>query len=118
MDPARDKRHSQRHRCSLPIELRRYGSSYPLRGATSDLSPRGCYVSLSSALAVGTLVDVVLWVGDTKLAFRGTVRTADVNVGNGIDFTGITDEQRTRLQRYLDEIQARPAASSDIIFWK
>jgi hypothetical protein len=106
MDHAGDKRHFQRYYCSLSIELRRYGSSYPLRSTTSALSVGGCYVNLTSALRVGTPVDVVLWVGETKLAFRGTVRSADSNLGNGIAFTGMTDEQRTQLRHHLDEIKA------------
>jgi hypothetical protein len=69
------------------------------------LSPGGCYANLATTLTVGTVMDLVLWAGDTKLAFRGTIRSVD-RMGNGIDFTGMTAEQRTRLQRYLDEIKA------------
>jgi hypothetical protein len=108
MDPAGGKRHFQRHYCSLSIELRRSGYSYPVRSTTSALSAGGCYVNLTSALRVGTPVDVVLWVGETKLAFRGMVRSADSKLGNGIIFSGMTDEQRTCLQSYLDEIKAPP----------
>ncbi len=112
MDSAHGMRRSQRRHCSLPIELRREGSSYPLTSTASDLSPHGCYVSLTSALAVGTVVDVALWAGDTKLAFLGIVRSADATVGNGLDFTGMTDRLRARLQHYLDDIKA-PAARAD-----
>ena len=104
MDPAR-KRRSQRRRCSLPIELRRDGILSPRRTTAMYLSLSGCYANLTPSLAVGTVMDLVLWAGDTKLAFRGNVRSAD-RVGNGIDFTGMTSEQRTCLQRYLDEIKA------------
>jgi PilZ domain len=109
MDPLRNKRRFQRYHCSLPIELLRYGNSYPLRSTTSDVCVGGCYVNLSSALRAGTPVDVVLWVGETKLAFQGMVRNADSNVGNGIAFTGMTDEQRSSLQRHLDQT-ATPTA--------
>lgn len=116
MDPARGaKRRSQRRHCSLPIELRRDGSSCPLRSTAMYLSPGGCYANLTPTLAVGTVMDLVLWASDTKLAFRGKVRSAD-RVGNGIDFTGMTDEQRTRLQRYLDEIKAPAEFSAPAAF--
>jgi hypothetical protein len=104
-----------RRHCAFPIQLRTEAISYPLISETSDLSPCGCYVRLLSTLPVGAVVDIVLWAGETKLSFQGTIRTADVNVGNGIDFTLITEEQRKQLLSYLDEIKA-PAASSDFIF--
>jgi hypothetical protein len=116
MDAAsREKRRFVRRHCKLPIELRTGTISYPLVAETSDISPCGCYVMLLSTLPVGAVLEIVLWAGETKLAFQATVRTADVNVGNGIDFTGITTEQQNRLLAYLDEIEA-PAASSDFIF--
>ena len=106
MDSARGAtRRSQRRHCSLPIELRRDGSFNPLRSTAMYLSPSGCYANLTPTLAIGTVMDLVLWASDSKLAFRGKVRSAD-RAGNGIDFAGMTDEQRTRLQRYLDEINA------------
>ena len=114
MNPACKKRRF--HRCphSLPIELRRDGSTYPFRSTATGLNAGGCYVTLTSSLAVGSQVDVVLWAGQTKLACRGMVRSAD-RVGNGIDFTGMTDEQRTCLQHYLDEIE-RSIIGRTVIF--
>jgi hypothetical protein len=111
----REKRRFVRRHCALPIELGTGGTSYPLTSETSDVSPCGCYVTLLSTLAVGAVLDIILWAGETRLAFQATVRTADVNVGNGIDFTGISAEQQNRLQSYLDEIKA-PVADSDFIF--
>ena len=101
MNSARNKRQFQRTHGSVPIELRHRG--VPLRSTASALSCGGCHVALASALPVGTAVDVVLWTGNVKLAFRGTIRNAD-GMGNGVEFTGITEEQRTRLQRYLQEV--------------
>lgn len=111
----KDKRRYVRRTASLPIELRAPGAAFPLIAESNDISPGGCYVRLMSTFAPGTKVDVVLWAGEARLAFPGTVITADVAVGNGIDFTGMTDEQRQQLKNYLDEIQA-PEAKSDIIF--
>jgi hypothetical protein len=111
----KEKRRYPRRSCALPIELRAPGAAFPLVAQTTDLSPGGCYVRLMSTFAVGTRVDLVLWAGETRLAFPGTVITADVAIGNGIDFTGMTEEQRQQLLSYLDEIKA-PEASSDIIF--
>lgn len=112
---SKDKRRYPRRHAALAIELRTQGSAFPIINQTSDLSPGGCYVNLLSTFPAGTKLDIVLWAGETRLSFPGTIITADANVGNGIDFSGMSDEQRTQLQNYLDEIQA-PDASSDIIF--
>ena len=111
----KEKRRYVRRSCALPIELRTPGAAFPMVAQSSDLSPGGCYIRLLSSFPPGTKVDVVLWAGNTRIAFPATVITADVNVGNGIDFTGMTDEQRKQLQDYLDEIKA-PEATRDIIF--
>ncbi len=113
MSPITNKRRFQRYNCPLPIELRRAGLSYPLRSTTSGLSVCGSYATLTSALAIGTVVDIVLWTGDTKLTFRGTVRTADAT-GNGIEFTGMKDEDRSCLQSYLDK--TNPPRVSGMLF--
>ena len=110
-----ERRRFVRRHCTLPIELRTIASPFPVINETNDLSLTGCYVRLLSTYQVGTKVDIVLWAGETKISFRGTVRTADANVGNGIEFTGMTDEQRKRLQDYLDAIDA-PTSKSDFIF--
>jgi hypothetical protein len=111
----KEKRRYVRRHCALAIELRKPGASFPLVNETTDVSPAGCYVRLMSTFPTGAQIDVVLWAGETKLSFPATVKTADVAVGNGIDFTGMTDEQRKQLLTYLDEIKA-PEATSDIIF--
>jgi len=113
--PHAEERRAGRRRCALPIELRTVASPFPLISETSDISVCGCYVTLLSTFRVGSQVDITLWTGDKKLTFRGTIKTADANVGNGIEFTGINEEQRTLLQRHLDETAA-PAAKSDFIF--
>jgi hypothetical protein len=110
-----EKRRYARRHCALPIELRTQSSSFPLKAETSDLSPCGCYISMLSTLPVGTVLDIVLWAGELKLSFQGTVKTADAAVGNGVEFTGISKEQAAQLGAYLDEIHA-PLANSDYIF--
>jgi hypothetical protein len=60
-------------------------------------------------------VDIVLWLDGVKLSFRGTVRTADTSFGNGLEFTGINEEQRSRVLAYLDAISP-VVAKSDSTF--
>jgi hypothetical protein len=111
-----EKRFCQRHRCELPIELWQDGYPHAFSGRTLDLSPFGCYASLTPTVPVGITVQIVLWVGSVKLTFGGRIRTNHLNMGNGIEFSEIDDEQCACLKRHLEEINAAPAESFDIVY--
>ena len=46
-------------------------------------------------------VEDVLWINDVKVSTGGVVVTRDLQVGNGIDFTDMTPEDRLRLEQFL-----------------
>jgi hypothetical protein len=108
-----NKRRFMRRHCTVPIELRTHETPFPLFCEATDISFGGCYVRLINSLRLDVDVDIVLCLDGVKLSFRGTVRTADTSVGNGIEFTGINEEQRSLLIAYLDVISA--TAKSDFI---
>jgi hypothetical protein len=55
-------------------------------------------------LAVATSLRVDLWMGEERLAPSAVVRTRDPGVGMGIEFTGLTEEQKKHFQAHLDQI--------------
>jgi hypothetical protein len=55
-------------------------------------------------LPVGTKLKLALWIDDVKLNVDGVVVTCDVQVGNGINFTGMSAEDSARLQQFLSAI--------------
>src|SRR6266545_1578457 len=68
MGPASEnKRRWLRRHCELPVEIRAQGAAYPIKCETTDVSPYGCYVTLMSTLPKGTVLNIVLWAGDTAL---------------------------------------------------
>lgn len=109
-----NRRRFVRRNCVIPVKLCVYGIHFPLFGEATDVSPGGCYFKSSCPLAVGVTMDVILWLGAGSLSFKGKVRTADAGLGNGIEFTGINEEQRSRLVAHLDAIA--PFAASGITF--
>lgn len=115
MGPAGEKRRCLRRHCTLPVEIRSQGDAYPIKSETTDVTPYGCYVALMTALPEGAVLDIVLWAGKTALRMRGKVATTDVNVGNGIEFTEVSDEMRSELAAYLEKIDAPPSDSGLII---
>ena len=114
MDASEKRRHVRR-RCGLPIEIRTTGSAFPIKSETTDVNSYGCYVTLLSALPVGAVMDIVLWVGETPLRMRGKVTTSDANVGNGIEFLNVTEEMRGQVAAYLEKIDA-PETGPGFIF--
>ena len=93
-----------RHKISFPLELRDERVNTPLRVNATDISGNGCYVETVMPLAVATSLRVDLWMGEERLTPSAVVRTRDPGVGMGIEFTGLTEEQKKRFQAHLDQI--------------
>jgi hypothetical protein len=55
-------------------------------------------------LAVATALKIDLWIGEEHVSTSALVRTRDPGVGMGIEFTGMPEETKLRLQAHLDEI--------------
>jgi len=101
-NPAEKRRHPRR-KVPIQIELHQEGVAAPLRTSTSETSLGGCYVETMFTFAVGTLLTVTLWLGDKKVMTECRVATCFPQVGNGIEFTGMSDDARGKLERFLVE---------------
>ena len=99
-----NRRKFARHKISYPLELRDERVNTPLRVNATDVSGNGCYVETVMPLAVGTALRVDLWMEEERLSPTATVRTRDPGVGMGIEFTGMTEEQKKRFQAHLDKL--------------
>ena len=99
-----NRRKFARHRISFPLELRDERVNMPLRVNATDISGNGCYVETVMPLAIATALRVDLWMDQEKLSPSAIVRTRDPGVGMGIEFTGLPDPMKQRLQAYLDKI--------------
>ena len=101
-NPAEKRRHPRR-KVPVQIELHLEGVAAPLRTATSETSLGGCYVETMFTFSVGTLLTMTLWLGDEKVMTECRVATCFPQVGNGIQFTGMSDDTRSKLERFLAE---------------
>jgi len=84
----------------VPVEIYLEGNDAPLRGATSDLSLHGCYIESIFPFALGTTLELKLQVNGTLLVIA-TVATCDPQVGNGLKFTSMLDEDVEELRTFL-----------------
>jgi hypothetical protein len=99
-----NRRKFARHKISFPLELRDERVNTPLRVNATDISGNGCYVETVMPLNVATSIRVDLWIEEERLSATAIVRTRDPGVGMGIEFTGLTDEAKKRVQTYLDRV--------------
>jgi c-di-GMP-binding flagellar brake protein YcgR len=97
-----ERRRFQRLPIAMQAELRVRGTELPIRVETADISAGGCYVEMAVTVDVGTALDVVLWLGHEKLVVRGRVVTRHPHFGNGIEFVGVSPDDRQKLQLFLD----------------
>jgi c-di-GMP-binding flagellar brake protein YcgR len=75
----------------------------PFRTTTSDISPGGCYVETMFALEIGTKLKIKLWLDSVTLSTAGIITTRHPQVGNGIQFTNIDNEDVRKLEQFLSD---------------
>jgi hypothetical protein len=107
--PRKERRRCPRSKVSIPIEFKPEGATVASRAETADLSLFGCYVEMSFTLAVGTKIDVILWVEDARLPTRALVVTNHPQFGNGIEFLDMSTEHQARLTQFLKACEERSA---------
>lgn len=99
-----NRRRFARHRISFPLELRDERVNTPLRVNATDISGNGCYVETVMPLPVATSLRVDFWIEEEHLTASAIVRTRDPGVGMGIEFTGMPEETKKRVQAHLDKV--------------
>jgi PilZ domain len=109
---ASNRRRWHRHKISLPLEIRDERISAPSRINATDVSGNGCYVESMLPLPLGTVLRLDFWLDSEHINITAVVRTCDPGVGNGIEFTGMPQEAKDRMQTYLDGINPQMGVSS------
>jgi hypothetical protein len=62
-------------------------------------------------LPIGTVLRLDFWLDSEHINISAVVRTCDPGVGNGIEFTGMPAETKSRMQGYLDTIDPQMRVS-------
>jgi c-di-GMP-binding flagellar brake protein YcgR len=100
-----ERRTDSRKEFAVKVELHVAEYEAPLRTKTVDLSANGCYLEMIFTLQVGTKVEITLSINDLKLKTEGVVITRNRQVGNGIQFTSMSAEDRAKLKQLLAAAQ-------------
>jgi PilZ domain len=100
----KNARRFPRLRAHFPFELRdERGAGSAMKTHAADISGRGCYVETLVPLPLGTPLSITFWIESDKIVTAGLVRSSDGGVGMGIEFTGLNDETKDRLQKHLEK---------------
>jgi len=108
-----EKRLHQRVDCNGGASLWPKGSTYPIHTQMKDISRGGVYVQSTTALPVGTDVQLKMNVEGIPVQTSGVVTTSHPLVGMGIAFQGITSEQQQDLDLALQALRAAPLPNID-----
>lgn len=98
------RRRYPRHKISFPLGLWEERAKAPVRISATDVSGSGCYIETILPLPVKTVLRADLYLPAQPINISAVVRTCDGGVGNGIEFTGLSNDGKQRLQDYLDGI--------------
>ena len=108
-----EKRAHQRLDCSGGVSVWPKGSSYPIHAQMEDISRGGVYVQSTTALPLGTEVQLRMNVQGILVETSGAISTSHPLVGMGIAFRGMTQEQQQNLDLALTALSAAPLLNID-----
>jgi len=80
-----------------------------------DISLGGCYVRMLLPLPIGTVVEIQIGTDGGEIKAKGTIKTADPALGNGIEFTEMASSCRLQLEQFLQTLPEVTAESDGII---
>jgi hypothetical protein len=103
-----NKRRSQRYKCEGSAEVRADGSDVRTWAIFTDVSLHGCYVEAQATYPVGTMLHMKLEANGIRLESKGSVRVMYPNLGMGIAFVEMSEENMSHLKRMLAAIM-RPS---------
>jgi hypothetical protein len=86
-----ERRRHPRKTIAVDVEIQLEGIAAPIRTMFT--------------LDMGTELKITLWINDVKVSTGGRVVTRFRNLGNGIEFTEMSLEDRSRLEQFLATAQ-------------
>jgi PilZ domain-containing protein len=103
-----DKRKSPRYRCQGSAHIREIATGVAIWTTFTDISLHGCYVEATTTYRPGVVLGLKLEANGYRIEATGEVRVAYPNLGMGISFTSMSEEDRERLRELVRSI-SRPS---------
>jgi hypothetical protein len=103
-----DKRKSPRYPCQGSAHIREIETGVAIWTTFTDISLHGCYVEATTTYPIGVMLALKLEANGFRVEATGEVRVAYPNLGMGISFNKMSDEDRERLRELVRSI-SRPS---------
>ena len=103
-----DKRRSPWYRCQGSAHVREIASGVAIWATFTDISLHGCYVEATTTYSVGVMLGLKLEANGFRVEATGEVRVTYPNLGMGVSFTNMPEEDRERLRELVRSI-SRPS---------
>ena len=98
---AKERRQHRRVQCRLGAELHIEGAESLARAEVTNISVGGCFVEMSTTVTEKSRLKLIVWINDTKLAFKGFVVNQRPGFGISVRFTEMSEDTREQLQRFI-----------------
>jgi PilZ domain-containing protein len=103
-----DKRKSPRYRCQGSAHIHEVDSGVAIWTTFTDISLHGCYVEATTTYRVGAVLGLKLEANGFRVEATGEVRVTYPNLGMGISFSKMSEQDRERLRELVRSI-SRPS---------
>jgi hypothetical protein len=103
-----DKRRSPRYRCQGSAHINEIDRAVAIWTTFTDISLHGCYVEATTTYRVGVMLGLKLEANGFRVEATGEVRVSYPNLGMGIAFTQMSEEDREHLRELVRSI-SRPS---------
>ena len=99
-----ERRRAPRYPFIADAEVTEIATDTKLNAKTSDLSIGGCFLDMLNPSPEGTEIQVRISHASTTFIARGRVVFVFPNMGMGVVFTSVEDNQLAALQKWLSEL--------------
>ena len=99
-----ERRRAPRYPFIAEAEVTEIASGTKLSAKTGDLSIGGCFLDMLNPSPEGTEIQVRISHANTTFTARGRVVFILPNMGMGVVFTRVEDDQLPALQKWLSEL--------------
>ncbi|MFZ2010988.1 MAG: PilZ domain-containing protein, partial [Candidatus Sulfotelmatobacter sp.] len=103
-----DKRRSPRYRCQGSAHIREIATGVAIWTTFTDISLHGCYVETTTTYPIGVILGLKLEANGFRVEATGEVRVIYPNLGMGISFTNMPEEDREHLRELVRSL-SRPS---------
>lgn len=99
-----ERRRSSRYRFVADTEITEIASNTRLGGRTSDLSMGGCFLDMVNPSPEGTRIRITVRHASASFTALGKVVFVFPNVGMGVVFTNVEEDQLAVLRKWLADL--------------